>query len=59
MGHTASGIVLVFSNLVQMNFKLSTASREKKLENCKWNEHTDGVMVGGVALLANEDDDLA
>lgn len=59
MGPTASGIVLVFSNLVQMNFRLRTASREKKSENCKWDEHTDGVMVGGVALLANEDDGLA
>lgn len=42
-----------------MIFRLSTASRKKKLENCKLNEHTDGVMVGGAALLAKEDDGLA
>ena len=47
MGHTALGIVLVFLNLAQMIFRLSTASREKKkLENYKLSEHIDGVMVG-------------
>ena len=59
MEHTALWIVFVVSNLVQIIFRLSTASRKKKLENCKLNEHTDGVMVGGAALLAKEDDGLA
>ena len=60
MGHTALGIVLVLSHLVQMiNSRLRVNASRKKLENGKLSELVDGVMVGGAAFLNKGDHALA